>query len=83
MSGQPQTLTDTSEHIVLVKRAPQPPTTCRFCYHRDCERRRREARVPCEVCDGQILPGERYRILSRINGEVVTAVHEGCERVSV
>ncbi len=76
---QPQAL-DTSQHIVLTMHRIGPPTCCYMCTHRDCERRRREALVPCVVCEARIVPGQRYRIVSRINHEVVTVVHEACER---
>jgi hypothetical protein len=41
-------------------------------------RRRREHNVPCSLCGGHINGGEAYQVLSRINGETVSQVHEHC-----
>lgn len=76
---QTQIPTDTSQHTVL---RMGEPVTCgdEGCFHNDCWRRRNESDVPCVVCESKIRPGDRYRILCRINGEVVTVCHEACER---
>jgi hypothetical protein len=63
---------------VQVMRTIGPPQTCYVCAHADCERRRRETRVPCGLCEARILPGEQYRVLVHIGGEVVAQVHERC-----
>jgi ribosomal protein S27E len=55
-----------------------PVRTCGSCAHQDCMRRRREHNVPCSLCGGHINGGEAYQVLSRINGETVSQVHEHC-----
>lgn len=72
--------TDTSDHRVLTMERTGTPSLCRHCFHPPCMKRRREMVVPCTVCESRIIPGEKYRVLSRIDGEVVDQVHETCER---
>jgi ribosomal protein S27E len=57
-----------------------PVRTCISCAHQDCIRRRSERMVPCVVCGSRILDGQAYRVMARVNGEVVTQVHESCNR---
>lgn len=71
---------DTLESTVLTMRRIGPPVCCYSCAHPDCDRRRREARVVCVVCESRIQPGEQYRVLCRVQGEAVTQVHVTCER---
>lgn len=74
---------DASRHDVLTMGRPGTPSLCRHCYHERCMTRRREMLVPCASCEGRILAGEQYRVMSRVNGEVVSQVHIACERRAV
>jgi predicted DNA-binding transcriptional regulator AlpA len=56
-----------STHVQVMRRIG-PPQTCYSCAHADCERRRREARIPCALCEARILPDEEYRVLVQIGG---------------
>ena len=79
--GPSSSETDTSRHGVLRMHRVGPPTCCPVpCGHLDFARRRREALVECVVCQKVIAAGEFYRILSRVNHEVASVVHELCER---
>jgi hypothetical protein len=72
--------TNAPSTAVRVMRKLGPPTTCFSCAHPECDRRRRELRVPCVVCEARILPGQFYRVLSTVNGEVTSQIHHDCER---
>lgn len=71
---------DTSRHDVLTMGSIGTPSLCSVCAHRPCVKRRREMAIPCVVCDSRIRPGQKYRVICRIGNEVVTQVHEDCER---
>jgi hypothetical protein len=56
-----------------------PAHTCYpSCCHQDCERRRREIRVPCSVCGGRISRGQFYKVTATVAGEIVSQAHTDC-----
>lgn len=63
-----------------VKVMQWPARTCRACFHQDCMRRRREFALPCVVCDSKVKPGEFYRVVSTVEGEIVSIVHHEHDR---
>lgn len=73
-------MTVTTPTTSTVQEMRWPMGTCIGCAHPDCTRRRRERAVPCVVCGARIRIGQRYRVTTRINGEVVAQLHEECER---
>lgn len=69
---------DTPGHAIRTMQ--WPARTCTSCAHSDCLRRRREFKLPCVRCESRIRIGQRYRVMSEVNAEVVTQIHEDCER---
>ncbi len=65
---------------VAIRVMQWPVRTCTSCGHDDCARRRREFKLACVFCESRIRIGQRYRVMSRIDGETVTQIHESCER---
>jgi hypothetical protein len=61
-----------------VKVMQWPANVCINCAHLDCLRRRRERNVPCAICNSRIRIGQSYRVLSRVEWEVVSQVHLDC-----
>jgi hypothetical protein len=77
--GEPVTITSNVPSS-SVRVMQWPARTCAACCHADCLRRRRERLAPCVVCDARILDGQFYRVLSTVEGEIVSVVHIACER---
>lgn len=80
-TDQQQTPTVTTlDNHTHVKVMQWPARTCVSCGHADCTRRRRERNVPCANCGARIRIGDQYRITGRVNGDVVSQIHDTCDR---
>jgi ribosomal protein S27E len=51
---------------------------CVDCSHAECARGRRERRLPCAICHMVLRTGEEYRVVSKVDGEIRTLIHESC-----
>lgn len=44
---------------------------------------RHEVKLPCINCEAKVMPGEFYKIASKVGDEITSILHHACERRAI